>query len=98
MHEAQGGLLQVNAEVARLESEIRMIVDGRTRLLSQIETLKATRARRLDERSELLARAATLQQSIVDATERLAQSQAACRTSEAACRRSRRPTAWRARR
>ena len=84
VHEAQGGVLQVNSEVARLESEIRMIVDGRTRLLSQIETLKATRARRLDERTELLARAATLQQSIVDATERLAQSQAACRTSEAA--------------
>ena len=84
VHEAQGGLLQVNAEVTRLESEIRMIVDGRTRLLSQIETLKTTRARRLDERSELLARAATLQQSIADATERLVQSQAACRTSEAA--------------
>ncbi len=32
VHEAQGALLQVNAEVARLESEIRMIVDGRTRL------------------------------------------------------------------
>ena len=78
VHEAQGALLQVNAEVARLESEIRMIVDGRTRLLSQIETLKATRARRSDERTELLERAASLLQTIEDATTRLAQSQSAC--------------------
>jgi chromosome segregation protein len=78
VHEAQGGLLQVNAEVARLESEIRMIVDSRTRLMSQIETLKATRTRRMDERTELLARAASLLQTIEDATARLAQSQAAC--------------------
>jgi len=78
VHEAQGALLQVNAEVARLESEIRMIVDGRTRLLSQIETLKATRARRSDERTELLERAASLLQTIEDATTRLAQSQMAC--------------------
>jgi chromosome segregation protein len=78
VHEAQGALLQVNAEVARLESEIRMIVDGRTRLLSQIETLKATRARRSDERAELLERAAGLLQTIEDATKRLAQSQVAC--------------------
>jgi chromosome segregation protein len=78
VHEAQGALLQVNAEVARLESEIRMIVDGRTRLLSQIETLKATRARRSDERTELLERAASLLQTIEDATTRLAQSRLAC--------------------
>ncbi|HQR70984.1 MAG TPA: chromosome segregation protein SMC [Burkholderiaceae bacterium] len=78
VHEAQGALLQVNAEVSRLESEIRMIVDGRTRLQSQIETLKATRARRMDERSELLARAASLVQAIEDATAKLAQSQSDC--------------------
>jgi chromosome segregation protein len=82
VHEAQGALLQVNAEVARLESEIRMIVDGRTRLLSQIETLKATRARRLDERTELLERAAGLLQTIEDATTRLAQSRLACAEHE----------------
>ncbi|HTN50161.1 MAG TPA: chromosome segregation protein SMC [Burkholderiaceae bacterium] len=83
VHDAHGGLLQVNAEVARLESEIRMIVDGRTRLLAQIETLKATRARRLDERTELLARAATLQQSIAEANDQLAESQMACVEHEA---------------
>jgi chromosome segregation protein len=77
VHEAQGGLLQVNAEVARLEAEIRMIVDGRTRLAAQIDTLKATRARRVDERGELAARAAALVQSIAEAGQRLLQSQAA---------------------
>jgi chromosome segregation protein len=78
VHEAQGALLQVNAEVARLESEIRMIVDGRNRLMSQVETLKSTRARRLDEHGELLTRASGLLQAIEDATLRLVESQSAC--------------------
>ena len=83
VHEAQGALLQVNAEVARLESEIRMIVDGRNRLISQVETLKSTRVRRLDEHGELLARASSLLQAIEDATVRLAESQSACVAHEA---------------
>ncbi len=82
VHEAQGALMQVNAEVARLESEIRMIVDGRNRLISQIETLKSTRERRLDEHGELLTRASSLLQAIEDATVRLAESQSACVTHE----------------
>ena len=82
VHEAQGGLLQVNAEVARLESEIRMIVEGRNRLAAQIETLKANRERRLEERTDLLARAAALLQSIGDATTQLAQAQARCAEHE----------------
>jgi chromosome segregation protein len=82
VHEAQGGLLQVNAEVARLESEIRMIVEGRNRLAAQIETLKANRGRRLEERTDLLARAASLLQSIEDATSQLGQAQARCAEHE----------------
>ncbi|MGB2818704.1 MAG: chromosome segregation protein SMC [Burkholderiaceae bacterium] len=74
VHEAQGRLFQVNAEVSRLESEIRMIVDGRTRLATQVESLKATRERRLQERTELLARVEELSRSIADTTERLAES------------------------
>ena len=82
VHEAQGGLLQVNAEVARLESEIRMIVEGRNRLAAQVETLKANRGRRLEERTDLLARAASLLESIEDATVQLAQAQARCAEHE----------------
>ncbi len=82
VHDAQGGLLQVNAEVARLESEIRMIVEGRNRLATQIETLKANRERRLEERTDLLARAASLLQSIEDATAQLLQAQARCAEHE----------------
>jgi chromosome segregation protein len=82
VHEAQGALLQVNAEVARLESEIRMIVESRNRLVTQVETLKATRARRIDEQGELSTRATSLAQAIEDATQRLAASQAACVTHE----------------
>jgi chromosome segregation protein len=76
VHEAQGKLYQVNAEVSRLESEIRMIVEGRSRLASQVETLKATRERRLQERTELLARVEELAQAIADTTQRLADAQA----------------------
>jgi chromosome segregation protein len=75
VHEAQGKLFQVNAEVSRLESEIRMIVDGRTRLATQVESLKATRERRLQERTELLARVEELGQSIIDTTQRLTDAQ-----------------------
>jgi chromosome segregation protein len=71
VHDAQGRVFQVNAEVSRLESEIRMIVDGRTRLAAQIETLKSTRERRLQERTELLARVGELTQAIADTRERL---------------------------
>jgi chromosome segregation protein len=76
VHEAQGKLYQVNAEVSRLESEIRMIVEGRSRLASQVETLKTTRERRLQERTELLARVEELAQAIADTTQRLADAQA----------------------
>ncbi|HEU0200654.1 MAG TPA: chromosome segregation protein SMC [Burkholderiaceae bacterium] len=62
VHEAQGKVLQVNAEIGRLESEIRLILDSRTRLGAQIETLNANRARRLAEADELRQRRADLGQ------------------------------------
>lgn len=83
VHQAQGGLYQVNAEIGRLESEIRMIVDGRTRLAAQVETLRNTRERRVTERSELLARAEGLASAIEDATIRLGEAQARALDHEA---------------
>jgi chromosome segregation protein len=64
VHAAQGGVLQINAEIGRLESEIRLILDGRTRLAAQVETLGATRERRVQEAEALTARAADLQRQI----------------------------------
>ena len=75
VHEAQGAVFKVNAEVSRLESEIRMIVDGRARLATQIETLRTTRGRRLQERTELLARVEELTRAIADTAERLTEAQ-----------------------
>lgn len=83
VHEAQGKLYQVNAEIGRLESEIRMIVDGRTRLAAQVETLRSTRERRLAERSDLIARAESLAAAIEDATLRLGEAQARALDHEA---------------
>ncbi len=76
VHEAQGALFQINAEVAKLESEIRLIADSRARVAAQIETLATTRNSRLNERAELENRAAEIVQAIADVTRRLAEAQA----------------------
>jgi chromosome segregation protein len=78
VHDAQGGLLQVNSEVSRLESEIRMIVDSRTRLATHIDTLRASRQRRLQEHDELGARSTELTELIEDTRRRLAEAGDAC--------------------
>lgn len=83
VHQAQGGLYQVNAEIGRLESEIRMIVDGRTRLAAQVATLRSTRERRVTEGSELLVRAESLAAAIEDGTMALGEAQARALDHEA---------------
>ncbi|HXF44790.1 MAG TPA: AAA family ATPase, partial [Burkholderiaceae bacterium] len=64
VHAAQSEVLRINAEIGRLESEIRMILDARTRLTAQIEALTATRTRRLQEAESLAARQQELGQRI----------------------------------
>ena len=64
VHAAQGSLFQVNAEIGKLEAQARMIVDGRAGVARRIESLTATRERRLAEHSALEARAAELAGSI----------------------------------
>ena len=66
VHAAHGDLLQVNAQIGRLESEIRLIVDSRARLTHQIEALNQTRGRRQAEHDELQARAAQLERTVQD--------------------------------
>ncbi len=53
VHEAQGGVLTVNAEIGKLESEVRRIVDSRAALNAQIDSTRGARERRLAERSDL---------------------------------------------
>jgi chromosome segregation protein len=65
-HEAHGRLLQINAEISRLEGEIRMILEGRARLAAQVETLAATRARRVQEADTLGQRAGELARQMGD--------------------------------
>ncbi|GAB4476691.1 MAG: chromosome segregation protein SMC [Burkholderiaceae bacterium] len=83
VHAAQGEVLQINAEIGKLESEIRMIVDGRARLAAQIDTLTATRERRLREADELRARAAELARQIDEGGRRLEDVAARCAEHEA---------------
>jgi len=64
-HEAHGRVMQINAEIGKLEAEIRMILEGRGRLAAQVETLGATRARRVQEGEGLDVRAADLERQIV---------------------------------
>jgi chromosome segregation protein len=60
VHAAQSALLGVNAEIGRLESELRLVAESRDRLAAQVGTLAATRGRRLAEQGDLTARAAEL--------------------------------------
>ncbi len=83
VHDAQGEVLRINAEIGKLESEIRMIVDGRARLAAQVDTLAATRERRLREIDELKARAADLQRQIEEGGRRLQAAAARCAEHEA---------------
>ncbi|MDZ7653357.1 MAG: chromosome segregation protein SMC [Burkholderiaceae bacterium] len=71
VHAAQGEVLKINAEIGKLESEIRMIVDGRARLQAQVESQTGNRERRLREAEDLRARAAELQRQIEDGGGRL---------------------------
>ncbi|HVE90647.1 MAG TPA: chromosome segregation protein SMC, partial [Burkholderiaceae bacterium] len=71
VHDAQGAMFEVNAEVAKLEAEIRLITESRTRLSAQIESLVATRNVRLKEQEELRRRAAELVVAIADMARQL---------------------------
>ncbi len=64
VHDSQGAMFEVNAEVAKLESEIRLIAESRTRLSAQVESLAATRNVRVNEQAELRQRAAERVQAI----------------------------------
>jgi chromosome segregation protein len=72
VHAAQGEVLKINAEIGKLEAEIRMIVDGRARLQTQVESQTANRERRLAEAADLRARAADLQRQLDEGGTRLA--------------------------
>ncbi len=74
VHAAQSALLNVNAEVGKLESELRLIADSRARMASQIDTLAAAHNRRLAEQQDLTARAADLAQQISDGEQKLSSS------------------------
>ena len=74
-HTAQGALFQVNAEVAKLESEIRLIAESRARLATQIQSLTMNRDSRAGERADLDRRAAELAQSMSDLAAQLADAQ-----------------------
>ena len=75
VHAAQGAMFEVNAEIAKLESEIRLIAESRARLGAQVESLATTRNGRLSERDELNKRAVEIVQAIAETTRQLAESQ-----------------------
>lgn len=64
VHAAQTALYQVNAEIGKLEAQARMIVDGRASVERRIDSLTASRVRRLTEHTDLEARAAELASNI----------------------------------
>jgi chromosome segregation protein len=83
VHAAQGALFEVNAEVAKLEAEIRLIAESRTRLSAQVESLVATRNVRLNEQTELRKRATEIVQAIADMVRQLEQARMSVSAHEA---------------
>ena len=83
VHNAQGAMFEVNAEVAKLESEIRLIAESRTRLSAQVDSLVATRNVRLNEHAELRQRAVELVQAIADMVQQLEEAKASVSAHEA---------------
>ncbi|TDV20890.1 chromosome segregation protein SMC [Paraburkholderia caballeronis] len=65
MQAAQGGLYEANAEVSRLEAEIRFIVESRNRVQAQIAALNA-------QREQWQSQAQKAQDDLADAEEQLA--------------------------
>jgi chromosome segregation protein len=84
VHAAQGEVLKINAEIGKLEAEIRMIVDGRARLQAQVQAQGANRERRLREAEDLRARAADLQRQIDEGGARLETARAQAEERDAA--------------
>jgi len=63
-HGTHGDLLEVNAQIAQLEAEIRLVADSRTRLSSQIAGTVDRRGQREQEQTRLRQRASELEASI----------------------------------
>ncbi len=72
VHAAQSELLNVNAEIGKLEAELRLVAESRERLAAQVATLGATRERRLAEEADLRARAEDLDRRIAEGEAQLA--------------------------
>jgi len=72
LHAAQSELLKVNAEIGKLESELRLVAESRERLAAQVATLAGTRERRLTEEADLKARAEDLAAQIAAGEEQVA--------------------------
>jgi chromosome segregation protein len=79
-HAAHGELLGVNAEIGRLEAEIRMIADSRARLSAQITSTIQRQEQRAQEQTRLAQRAGDLNVSIGQCG---AQHEQACADSDA---------------
>jgi chromosome segregation protein len=82
-HAVHGELLAVNAEIGRLEGEIRMIADSRARLSAQIAASLQRQEHRTQEQARLSQRSAELEVSIRQCSEQHEQACAASQQQDA---------------
>jgi chromosome segregation protein len=73
---AHGELARINAEIGRLENEIRATLEARARLAAQIESLTQSQLRRTEEAAQLRERGRELDAAATDVQARLQQAQA----------------------
>ncbi len=81
---AHAGLAGINAEIGRLEAEIRTTLEARARLAAQLESLAGTRAQRELESAQLHQRGLEQQAAASAGAERLEQARSACLAHDAA--------------
>ncbi len=95
MHAAQGTLYEANAEVSRLEAEIRYVVESRNRIQQQIATLSAQQDQWHTQGEQAQADLAAAEEELAMAEERAAQARTRSRASPTSCPASKRNGATR---
>ncbi len=80
---AHGELARINAEIGRLEGEIRTTLEARARLAAQIDSLGDSRTRRTEEAAQLRQRGVELAATAAAAAQRLEQARDALAAHDA---------------
>ncbi|MFM7484664.1 MAG: chromosome segregation SMC family protein, partial [Burkholderiaceae bacterium] len=84
MHQAQGALYQTNAEIGSLEAQIRFVIESRTRLQTQINSLTAQRDQWQRQSSQFETELEQAETELTSHSARVSEAQQALQTKQSA--------------